>query len=195
MSIFEGISSDIEKRPELTDLNITVPIMAAEPKGHESFIETLNAVHQGVPVLVELKNESFFKGLFSGTYFQLNITTEISVFDCSTSAKDKVASISLHVVKRKDGRFYVGENLQSSEKVRGMGFGKALFTLSRSFFQKMANEWGVELINQVYKMPGGDLSYEKWDQIFLPILEQYSYQRIDNQNWEKVYFPQKKNQD
>ena len=115
--------------------------------------------------------------------------------EVSTDTAKNIANIKLNIFKHPDETFRVRTHVQNKDRTM-KGLGRALWELSLKLIQKFADERGVSITHEVVKDPYMDLSKDKWDELFSPLLERHRYTFKTRNNpyetWERVYLPHKK---
>lgn len=145
-----------------------------------------------------------YRGLYNGVPVELRVThfsydkDEYETSLLLSHASGVGARIIIILVKNKEG--YLGmtevDNFDSPDpgkKERVLkGAGRALWEFAPKVMQKYANTLNKEVRHLVIKDPDPSLSPEKWDKLFIPLLEKHGYKKWDGDNyhWEKTYLPQ-----
>ena len=127
--------------------------------------------------------------MLSVSALERDFVCEISI--CILDVRGMVAEAEIRMKKEKIGgvKAYVFvENLDRESR----GLGLTLWEISRRFVENFANKWNISVKHEVNKRPGSGLSSQKWDELFLPILEKYGYIKKEASGvdfWEKNYLP------
>jgi len=83
----------------------------------------------------------------------------------------------------------IEKNFDSTMKFKGLG--RSLWEVGLRQIQQIADERGVAIIHTVLKHPRIDLTGEKWDEIFLPILKKHGYTKINTPGYDKGSEPKR----
>ncbi len=104
-------------------------------------------------------------------------------FGLSIYRQEKLYSVNSHVLKRND------KNKELPSKMVGLIYWK-LF----DYMQSLANKDGRVYLSTIERYLGMSdqepLTEERWNEIFLPIIEEGGYGKIDSDTWVKKYKPE-----
>jgi hypothetical protein len=170
----------------LDDLDLRVPDfndtenLSAEAN-KKVFTENYNVVFKGVAAHLSVTTEN----TFSLTLDKLRCVDVL----IKVSIQDKVvANLILSAILKIDGTYEVARSVRSwDEKPKGLGM--SLWEMGLKLIQKYSDKMQVSFKDKVIKEPSMGLSPEKWDELFLPLLEKYSYVQTNFRTWEKIYLP------
>lgn len=105
-------------------------------------------------------------------------------FGLSIYRQEKLYSVNSHVLKRNDKK-----NKELPSKMVGLIYQK-LF----DYIQSLASRDNRAYLSTIERYPGMSdqkpLTEEHWNKIFLPILEEGEYKKIDSDTWVKKYKPE-----
>jgi len=107
---------------------------------------------------------------------------------------DKIVLSSISITKDKDGEYIVETNIRNDYR-EIPGLGMALWELSQTTIQKIAVQLNKSITVVVNQQPSQGLSDNKWNKLFLPLLNKYGYKKVDyvgdirDNLWERIYTP------
>jgi len=143
--------------------------------------------------------------IFNGNIVDLSITQNAN-FQCAEQEIDeyivieviaqdkKIATLGIKLTKQTAISDYlcstkIEKNFDSTMKFKGLG--RSLWEVGLRQIQQIADERGVAIIHTVLKHPRIDLTGEKWDEIFLPILKKHGYTKINTPGYDKGSEPKR----
>ncbi|MBP9748245.1 MAG: hypothetical protein KBD17_01300 [Candidatus Pacebacteria bacterium] len=180
----ETISSSNKR--ELKNLDLGVPQVATAQRDKVETNDTINVIFSGTTIKLNLENKGYFVDYGGSNYTRSDI-----LLKCF-SKKIQMAYLDLSLEKRE-----VGSRIDYSVAHVGVynfnrelkGLGTTLWYLSLGLIQKFANAWSKPITHRVAKVPSDGLDPDKWDEVFLPLLEKEGYVKNSDGLWKKVYKP------
>jgi hypothetical protein len=97
----------------------------------------------------------------------------------------------MDVIESENGTYKASTDVVNKDrKIKRLG--QTLWEISLKLIQKFADELGVSVTHEVFRMRSRGLSQDKWDELFIPLLKKYRYIKRGDDIWELSYFPHKK---
>ncbi len=181
--------SQSNKQTNLEKLPIKIPRLATPEEREVKENSVFNIIFNGIPLTINVSFVSEFekkKGNMPLIEVSIKIYTE-------PAKEDYSAGISISI--NKDEKGYCKATTVVANKERGLkGLGRVLWEMSLNLIQRFADKLGVPVNHKVSKMPRHGLTDKKWNELFLPLLQQHGYEQ-DYPNpslWWKTYSPEKK---
>lgn len=182
MDKLNQLNQSKEALPELRNLDIQIPEIFV--KGENT--QTIPVSFNGKIIELHIFTRDFSEELPSNMF-----TVLVRVLkEPSGSLKDSVANVYIVFEKNKEG-FRATTGVSNSDRTL-KGLGRELYDLSLKLIQKFARKHNAPVTHMILKLPDSGLSTEKWDELFLPILEREGYKQVGDKAesmWEKTYLP------
>ncbi len=161
-------------------LDIKVLDFATEETSGGKDYKEFEVSYRNTPLTLSVEQEATFSAMSGDSEIRLTIAL--------TNGTDH-AFTKITVKKKKDGTYSVETDVTND--IRKMpGLGRGLWEMALPVIQKMADQWNSPLQHEVKKVPYKKLSLEKWDTLFLPLLEKHGY-TPHGEAWTKTYSPKK----
>jgi hypothetical protein len=171
------------KVPEIQSLMLDVPALATEESRRvEPSPRLVDAVYNGVPVKIRVTETSSLAGpglLYAKSVLELATKTFISL----------TARLEVTLQQAPSGGYTISTEIDNYDRAM-KGLGRTLWETSLQLMTKFADTVHAPVVHKVRKKPSPEFGADRWDKMFLPLLEKYGYKkRPDKDIWEREYIP------
>ena len=182
----------IKKVPDLTAVDFTIPELIISEKRSINKNEIFEVVFNGIPLFFNIEFLSIPNNLYNlHRSFYLDIviraarTREINV-------QTIAAEIVLKVRENYPDETLIAETSVSNNDQKLVGLGRAIWEMALQLIQKIADRSNTSITHIVERASAFWLSEDKWDKLFLPLLEKYGYISTRRGKWKYTYMAHKK---
>ena len=180
--------SGMNNVPDLESLPIRLPGFISI-SGNEKPVpkkDSYQAIFKGVPIIAEVETLS--------SMVRDKIPTIEMTIKVSTKPNDinnVTLSITISKEDREDEAMATTGIENAAQDLKHLGLGRAMWLISLKLMQKFADEFDMAVTHKVIRMPDLGLTGAKWNELFLPLLNQHGFVKVGSNEWEKVFEPQK----
>lgn len=179
----------MDSAPSLETIDIPIRLATEEESTITKEDTYLNATYKGIPIRLRIRNSGSFRdGLVSLINIKVNVSTPKEI---------DVAYVHVKVVEGMNQRYIADTDVVNKDReIKELG--RNLWEVSLKLIQQFADRLNIPITHVIARLPDQNLSKDKWDELFIPLLSKHGYKEIlsgswvESYQWEKTYLPTKK---